>query len=203
MRVYVYTRSINIHMYNLSITSLADIYARASQPGVAAKQPLSYPEPSRDRVLHWQPTGPNLLYHRDDLMDRPRAMGVWIPFQGSLVSTCLNPQTNPQTPSRTTSSCSVHLFSHRSRSAKSKSFCKSHIKVVLQNSSSAKIHQLFLYMSLVKGKLKDSWGSWLLQNDFENTLCETNLSDNTALIVLHISPTLNVVGTQIFTLCNT
>jgi len=26
------------------------------------------------------PTGPNPLYHRDDLVDRPRATGVWIPF---------------------------------------------------------------------------------------------------------------------------
>ena len=27
-------------------------------------------------VVYWQPTGPNLLYHRDDLVVRPRAMGV-------------------------------------------------------------------------------------------------------------------------------
>ena len=29
----------------------------------------------RERILDWQPTGPNPLYHRDDLVDRPRAMG--------------------------------------------------------------------------------------------------------------------------------
>ena len=28
----------------------------------------------RERVLCWQPTGPNPLYHRDDLVDRPRAI---------------------------------------------------------------------------------------------------------------------------------
>ena len=31
---------------------------------------------SRERVLHWQPTGPNPLDHQDDVVDRPRAMGV-------------------------------------------------------------------------------------------------------------------------------
>ena len=30
----------------------------------------------RERVLYRQPTGPNPLYHRDDEVDRPRAMGV-------------------------------------------------------------------------------------------------------------------------------
>ena len=30
----------------------------------------------RERVHHWQPTGPSPLYHQDDLMDWPRAMGV-------------------------------------------------------------------------------------------------------------------------------
>ena len=29
-----------------------------------------------ERVLYGQPTGPSPLYHRDDLVDRPRAMGV-------------------------------------------------------------------------------------------------------------------------------
>jgi len=29
-----------------------------------------------ERVLYWQPTGPNPLFHRDDEVDRPRAMGV-------------------------------------------------------------------------------------------------------------------------------
>jgi len=30
----------------------------------------------RERVLYRQPTGPNPLYHRDNKVDRPRAMGV-------------------------------------------------------------------------------------------------------------------------------
>ena len=30
----------------------------------------------RERVLYYQPTGLNPLYHRDDWVDRPRAMGV-------------------------------------------------------------------------------------------------------------------------------
>ena len=30
----------------------------------------------RETALYWQPTGPNPLYHRDDQVDRPRAMGV-------------------------------------------------------------------------------------------------------------------------------
>ena len=30
----------------------------------------------RERVLYCQPTGPNPLYHRDDEVVRPRAMGV-------------------------------------------------------------------------------------------------------------------------------
>ena len=34
----------------------------------------------RERTLYWQPSGPNPLYHRDDQVDRPRAMGVCIPF---------------------------------------------------------------------------------------------------------------------------
>ena len=33
-------------------------------------------ENERERVLYQQPTGPNPLYHRDDLVDRPRDMGV-------------------------------------------------------------------------------------------------------------------------------
>jgi len=33
-------------------------------------------DPARERLLYRQPTGPNPLYHRDDLVDRPRAMGV-------------------------------------------------------------------------------------------------------------------------------
>jgi len=33
-------------------------------------------ENARERVLHCQPTGPNPLYHRDDKVDLPRAMGV-------------------------------------------------------------------------------------------------------------------------------
>ena len=31
---------------------------------------------SRERVCYWQLTGPNPLYHRDDLVDRPRVMSV-------------------------------------------------------------------------------------------------------------------------------
>ena len=42
-----------------------------------------------ERVIHWQPAGPNPLYHRNDLVDRPRAMGVCIPFPGILTSTFL------------------------------------------------------------------------------------------------------------------
>jgi len=34
----------------------------------------------RAGVFHWQPTGLNPLYHRDDSVDRPRAMGVRILF---------------------------------------------------------------------------------------------------------------------------
>jgi len=34
---------------------------------------------TRERVLRCQP-GPNPLHHRDDYVDRPRAMGVRIPF---------------------------------------------------------------------------------------------------------------------------
>ena len=30
----------------------------------------------REKGLYFQPDGPNSLYHRDDLVDRPRAMGV-------------------------------------------------------------------------------------------------------------------------------
>ena len=30
----------------------------------------------RERILYSQPTGPNSLYHRDDLVDWPRARGV-------------------------------------------------------------------------------------------------------------------------------
>ena len=30
----------------------------------------------RERVVYCQPTGPNPFYHRDDLVDRPRAMGA-------------------------------------------------------------------------------------------------------------------------------
>jgi len=36
--------------------------------------------PDKERVLYFQPTGPNPLYHRDDQVDRPRAMAVSIPF---------------------------------------------------------------------------------------------------------------------------
>ena len=36
--------------------------------------------PQRERVLYWEPTGPNPLYHQGDLGDRPRAMGIWITF---------------------------------------------------------------------------------------------------------------------------
>ena len=36
-----------------------------------------------DRVLYRQPTSPNPLYQRDDLVDRTRAMEFEIPFPGS------------------------------------------------------------------------------------------------------------------------
>ena len=36
-----------------------------------------------------QPTGPNPLYHRDDEVDRPRAMEFEFPFPSSLTSTFL------------------------------------------------------------------------------------------------------------------
>ena len=35
----------------------------------------------RERVLGWQPTGPNPLYHRDDWVDRPRRYLVSAPVQ--------------------------------------------------------------------------------------------------------------------------
>ena len=41
----------------------------------------------RERVLYGQPAGPNPLYHRDDSVDRPRAMEFEFPFPGSLAST--------------------------------------------------------------------------------------------------------------------
>jgi hypothetical protein len=34
----------------------------------------------RERLLFWQPTGPNPLDHHDDKADRSRAMGVSLPF---------------------------------------------------------------------------------------------------------------------------
>jgi hypothetical protein len=45
--------------------------------GVASEVELIYYQ--RERVLYWQPT-PNPLYHRHDLVDRPRVTGVGIPF---------------------------------------------------------------------------------------------------------------------------
>ena len=41
----------------------------------------------RERVLYWQPTGPNLLSHRDDWVDRPRRNGNL----NSLVQAALHP----------------------------------------------------------------------------------------------------------------
>ena len=38
------------------------------------------PPSFRERVLYSQPTGPNPLHHQDDSVDRPRAMGVELPF---------------------------------------------------------------------------------------------------------------------------
>jgi hypothetical protein len=32
--------------------------------------------PPRERLLYRQPTGPNPLYHRDDLVERPRAIQI-------------------------------------------------------------------------------------------------------------------------------
>ena len=44
----------------------------------------------RERLLHRQPAGPNLLYRRDDEVDRLCAMGVRILFfSGSLTSNLL------------------------------------------------------------------------------------------------------------------
>ena len=41
---------------------------------------FSQARPPQERLRYRQPTGLNPLYHRDDDVDRPRAMGIWIPF---------------------------------------------------------------------------------------------------------------------------
>ena len=51
---------------------------------------------------------------------------------------------------------------------------KSVCKVVLQKSIPTQIRQLIFIWVTVKDKLTNLWGSWLLQNDFRNTLCEIN-----------------------------
>ena len=55
------------------------------QPSTLIPQP-STPNPG-ERLLCGQPTGPNPLHHRDDLVDRPRALKFEFPFPGSLTST--------------------------------------------------------------------------------------------------------------------
>ena len=59
---------------------------KSNTPGLVL-QVLMYSD-----VLYWQPTGPNPLYHRDDQVDRPRAMGVWIPSPSLLNWICLRLQ---------------------------------------------------------------------------------------------------------------
>ena len=44
---------------------------------------------SRERVLYWQPAGPNPLYHRDDLVTGLAPRDFEFPFPGSLTSTFL------------------------------------------------------------------------------------------------------------------
>jgi len=59
------------------------------------------PPRESERILNWQPAGPNPFYYRDDLVDLPRAMGVWIPISrwpyiylpralGVFAGSCLN-----------------------------------------------------------------------------------------------------------------
>ena len=53
----------------------------ASDPGIEDPETVNSSDGSpgacrRERVLYRKPTGPNPLYHRDDQVDRPRAMGV-------------------------------------------------------------------------------------------------------------------------------
>ena len=45
--------------------------------------PRSAPSAQRERVIYRQPTSPNPLYHRHNLVDRPRAMGFEIPSPGN------------------------------------------------------------------------------------------------------------------------
>jgi len=53
---------------------------RALQPRARAA-PCSSPRCAQgERVLYQKPAGPKPLYHRDDWVDRPRALGVRVPF---------------------------------------------------------------------------------------------------------------------------
>ena len=54
------------------------------------------PGPATERVFYFQPAGPSPLYHRDDLVDRPRAMEYEFPVPGCLTITYLGPATSPQ-----------------------------------------------------------------------------------------------------------
>ena len=48
-------------------------HAPGMRPGFLT---LDSREQTAGRVFYCQPTGPNTLYHRDDYVERPRAMGV-------------------------------------------------------------------------------------------------------------------------------
>ena len=48
-------------------------------------------------------------------------------------------------------------------------------EVVLQKIPLQIRHHLFLTIVIVKDKLTDLWGTWLMQNYFNNTLCEIKL----------------------------
>ena len=66
------------------LTQIHRVGAGAAQAERCEKL-LAHPEREealliRERVLYGQPAGPDPLYHRDDEVDRPRAIGVWIPF---------------------------------------------------------------------------------------------------------------------------
>ena len=73
-------------MYNLYATSTANIshFVSLFWCPLDVKTPRDVvPVLEREFFIdNLQPTGPSPLYHRDDLVDRPRAMGVGIPFSG-------------------------------------------------------------------------------------------------------------------------
>ena len=61
--------------------NFTDVYLRASILKMLASPPAGAApvKPGaleRERVLWWQPTGPNPLYHRDDKVNRLRGLGV-------------------------------------------------------------------------------------------------------------------------------